>query len=215
MKVVLPACISQTQSAFVPGRLITDNALVAFEMFHTLKNKKKGSKGFYALKLDMTKAYDRVEWHFLEAMMKKMGFHSQWIDYIMRCIKSVSYSIVINGKISNYFKPGRGLRQGDPLSPYLFLICTEGLSAMLAKAQNDGLLKGFKASRNGPSVTHLFFADDSILFARAEKEESKRVKHMLHLYEQHFGQMINVSKPALFFGPNTRNEFKEKNQRPV
>ena len=81
---------------------------------------------------------------------------------------------------------------------------------MLAKYQSDGLLNGIQASRNGPRVTHLFFADDSILFANAEKEECKRVKHMLKLYEEHFGQMVNVNKSALFFNPNTRNELRER-----
>ena len=80
---------------------------------------------------------------------------------------------------------------------------------MLAKYQHDGLLNGIQASRNGPRVTHLFFADDSILFANAEKEECKRVKHMLKLYEEHFGQMVNVNKSALFFSPNTRNELRD------
>ena len=127
----------------------------------------------------------------------------------MRCIVSVSYFIVINGKIFDYFQSERGLRQGDPLSPYLFLICTEGLSAMLAKHQHDGLLNGIQANRNGPRVTHLFFTDDSILLAKADKEECKKVKNMLKLYEKYFGQMVNVNKSALFFNPNTRNELKK------
>ena len=142
LNIILPRCISNTQSAFVPGRLITDNALVAFEMFHTLKRKKKRKWGFYALKLDMEKAYDRVEWPFLQAVMNRMGFHLKWINMIMRCITLVSCSIVINGCVSNSFQPERGFRQGGPLSPYLFLICTKGLSALLFKHQRQGTLKG-------------------------------------------------------------------------
>ena len=88
--------------------------------------------------------------------MQKMGFSLIWINTIMRCVTSVSFSIIINGCISSSFNPGRGLRQGDPLSPYLFIICTEGLSALLTKNQQDGLLNGVQASRNGLRVTHLF-----------------------------------------------------------
>ena len=136
-------------------------------MFHTIKNKKKGQRGSYALKLDMTKACDGVEWSFLKAMMVKMGFYLKWIYIIMRCITSISYTIIINCSISNTFQPVRGLRQGDTMSPYLFLISTEGLSAFLDKHQRNELRNGIQASCNGPRVTHLFFVDDSIQFANA------------------------------------------------
>lgn len=96
-----------------------------------------------------------------------MSFATAWINLIRRCISSVSYSVLINGKIGNDFKPSRGLRQGDPLSPFLFLLYGEGLSILMNKALNEGLLKGAKASRSGPPITHLLFADDCLLFGEA------------------------------------------------
>ena len=117
-----------------------------------------------ALKLDMSKAYDRVEWIFLEKVVQHLGFEGRMVRTIMSCIKLVSYSILFNGEPVGNIKPSRGLRQGDPLSLYLFLLCAIGLQGMLHNAETDGSIKGVSICRNGPRVFHLFFADDSVLF---------------------------------------------------
>ena len=171
LKRVLHSVINEAQSAFVPGRLIMDNVMVAFETMHSIDKKRKENEGLMAIKLDMSKAYDRVEWAYLESMMKKMGFGERWISLIMMCVTSMSFSILINGEPKGAITPSRGLRQGDLLSPYLFLLCGEGLSAMLKKKEREGLIRGVSAARQAPSISHLFFADDSVIFYRATKEE--------------------------------------------
>ena len=102
--------IDELQSTFVPGRLITDNVLVAFETMHCIDQRKKGKKALMAIKLDMSKAYDKVEWVYLETMMRKMGFHEMWSSLIMMCVTTVSYSMLINGEPKGKIILLRGLR---------------------------------------------------------------------------------------------------------
>jgi hypothetical protein len=130
LKRVLPDVISLAQSAFVPGRLISDNILLAYEFSHHMRGRRKGNRGFAAIKLDMSKAYDRVEWHFLEDMMSKMGFCRRWIDLIMKCVSTVRYRIRVNGELSNELVPERGLQQVDPLSPLSFSNLHRGLLSL-------------------------------------------------------------------------------------
>ena len=110
LKPVLPRIISPTQSAFVLGRLITNNVLVAYDMLHTMHARKKGKKGSMALKLDISKAYDLVKWQFLQGIMEKMGFPTQWIKRVMSCVTTASFSILVNGKPYGMVHPSRGIR---------------------------------------------------------------------------------------------------------
>jgi hypothetical protein len=116
----------------------------------------------------MSKAYDRVEWMFPEKMMQRMGFTPRWVNQIMKCVQTVTYRVKINGRLSEAFKPERGLRQGDPLSPYLFILCAEAFSAMLQHAEVNGTLEGIQLCPTAPRVNHLFFADDSLIVMKAK-----------------------------------------------
>ena len=114
LKKILPQIISDTQSAFMHGRIITDNILVAFETMHHISQKRLGKTGEMTLKLDMSKAYDKVEWVCLEKIMEKLGFAVKWRELVMKCVTSVTHSVIINGKPRGHIVPNRGLRQGDP-----------------------------------------------------------------------------------------------------
>ena len=212
LKKVLPFVISEAQSAFVQSRLITDNFLVAFEVMHSMSLKRKGQKGQMGLKLDMSKAYDRVEWVFLENIMRSMGFAEDWIRLIMMCLSSVSYSVLINGKQCGYFTASRGIRQGDSLSPYLFLLCAEGLSFLLRKAVVVRKITGVAASRSGLKLTHLFFADDSLFFRQATMENCEAMGSILQQYKYASGQQLNRAKTSIFFTKNTAEDMRRRIQ---
>lgn len=203
MKSAMSATISPEQSAFLQERLKTDNVSVAYELLHTMRDKRRGKSGCCALKLDMSKAYDKVSWKFIEMVMEKMKFPQQMIATIMDCISTITYAVIINGQTQGQIIPSRGLRQGDPISLYVFLICSEGLSALIHDAIARKKLTGVRASWNGLAVSHLLFADDSLVFCKTKKQEAENLRKILRTYENMSGQQVNFDKSGLFFSPNT------------
>ena len=129
----------------------------------------------------------------------------------MRCIKTVSYSFNINGETKEYIIPDRGIRQGDPLSPYLFLVCSEGFSSLIKKTTARKEISGLKISRQGPVITYLLFADyDTLVFCKANESNAQKLKEILHQYEESSGQSINLEKSSVIFNKNIKNDQKKK-----
>ena len=150
---------------------------------------------------------------FLEKMMLHLGFSDSFVSIIMSCIKSISYAVLFNGEPVEHIKPTRGLCQGNPLSPYMFLLCAIGLQGLLHKVESDGAIRGVYICRNGPRVSHIFFADDCVLFCHAKKIECQVILNVLATYERGSGQKINKDKTNLFFSTNTSLDVQESIQQ--
>lgn len=161
----------------------------------------------------MSKAYDRVEWPFLEVLMLKMGFSETWVSWIRSCVTSVSYQVLLNGEAKGHIQPSRGLRHGDPLSPFLFIILTEALIAQIRGAETEGRLTGMKIARHSPPISHLLFADDSLFFCKADVLQCAELMKIIETYGRASGQQLNTSKSSIFFWekvpPDIRNEIKQ------
>jgi len=129
--------------------------------------------------LDLAKVYDHVDWNYLQHAMEKLGFHRNWVQWVMECVTTVRYRVRFNGVLQNTIQPTHGLRQGDPLSPYLFLFVADGLSKLLQQGNRTGEIQGLRVCRNAPAVSHLLFADDSLLFFKADERQTRSVKEAL------------------------------------
>ncbi|KAM1606865.1 hypothetical protein PS1_028017 [Malus domestica] len=158
------------------------------------------------IKLDMQKAYDRVEWDFLDVVMEKMGFHSRWRKLVMGCVTSVSFSILLNGHPGRKFAPSHGLRQGGPLSPYLFFFVSVVLSRMIQGAVDQQLLAGVKMNMHFPVISHIFFVDDILLFLKANRQNCCSLVQLIDEYCAASGQAVNFQKSSVFFSSNTPYE---------
>ncbi|KAL5703663.1 hypothetical protein ACHQM5_022190 [Ranunculus cassubicifolius] len=209
LKPQLDNIVSPHQAAFVKGRCIGDNASVVQEIFANMKKMKRKKQGWMAVKMDMAKAYDRVEWGFLEKILEKLGFCEKWRQLVHQCLSSITFRVMINGTPSEEFKSTRGIRQGDPLSPYLFIIMAESLSRLVIKGEQEGVVSGIKIRRKGPAISHLLYADDLILFCKASLDEAGNLLDILKRYCGDSGQAVNFSKSSAYFSTNVHSRHQK------
>jgi len=154
--------------------------------------------------LDISKAYDRLDWDYLRDIMIQMGFSYRWVIWIILCVEMVDYSVLVNGTSMGPIVPGRDLRQGYPLSPYLFIICVKGLYSLIREVERRNHIRGTMICTDAPVISHLLFADDCFLFFRACECEAVCMKNILATYEEASGQAINLLKSESFCSRNTQ-----------
>ena len=201
--------VSPIQSAFVPGRKGIDNVLVAQELFYAVDGK-KGKEGYMAIKVDLEKAYDRLEWCFIHKVLQAFQFPQNIVKVIMSCVTSTKISILFNGEALELFNPSRGIRQGDPLSSYLFILCMEYLGHLIDKKCMEEVCKPLKASRDNIGISHLFFADDLILFAKVDEDSCETISEVLDEFCEESGQKVSVDKSRIYFSPNVQAELRRE-----
>lgn len=199
LKMILPYVVSQNQSSFISGRSTVDNILVMQEAIHSL-NCLKGKKGFMIIKLDLEKAYDCLEWSFIMDSLRLLGIPSSLKNIIYHCISSANLSINWNGNPTPSFSSSRGLRQGDPISPYLFVLALERLGHKIQDLVNNGNWKPLTFGRgNGPIMSHICFADDIVLVAEASSDQVHMIRDLLDAFCMNSGQKVSLNKSKVFF----------------
>ncbi|GKB79744.1 RNA-directed DNA polymerase, eukaryota, reverse transcriptase zinc-binding domain protein, partial [Tanacetum coccineum] len=202
----LEKVVSSNQSAFIPGRSIQDNILLTQELLKGY-NRKNGPKRC-ALKIDLQKAYDTVSWSFLESILGRFGFPEKMVKWIMTCITSSAFSICVNGQAYGYFKGARGLRQGDPISPYLFTLVMEVPNLIISKnIKSDGRFMYHKGCKD-LQLTHLCFADDLMIFCNGDLHSISVIKESLKEFSNYSGLHPNMNKSTIFFGGNVMEPLK-------
>jgi hypothetical protein len=197
--------IASNQSAFLKGRNLVDGVLVVNEVIDLAK---KSGKECMVFKVDFEKAYDSVDWNFLEYMLYRFGFGEKWIRWIRACVFAGNLSILVNGSPTKEFNIQRGLKQGDPLAPFLFLLVAEGFGGVMKKAVEVNLFKGFAIGREGVSISHLQYADDTLCIGEASVQNLWTNKSILRGFHMASGLKVNFAKSCLM-GVNVRAEFVE------
>jgi hypothetical protein len=173
LKPLLPTLVSQEQACFVEGRQIMDNIIHAHEMIHTLKLQKRGGM---IIQLDLAKSYEKISWHYMVKTLEAFGFTQHWISWIVSLVSTTSYSLLINGAPAKPLWPTRGIRQGDPLSPFLFILMMEGLSRSIKSTTATGEITSIKPFENFTTSTHQQFMDDTLLHGIPTVKEEKSYK---------------------------------------
>jgi hypothetical protein len=195
IKPFLSKCLSSEHLGFLKGRRIQDAIGSAHETLHSIK--KKNIKSL-VLKLDLKKAYDSIDWEYLRVVLLSVGFGVKLMDWIMCCVTSANFAVLINGEATDYFKSWRGLRQGCPLSPYLFILIMEGISLMLASGIANQSISGIKVTQH-LKIIHLMFVDDVLVMSKADPMEWRLILDILRAYCSVSGLCINSSKTSVHY----------------
>ncbi|CAN0870549.1 Putative ribonuclease H protein At1g65750 [Linum grandiflorum] len=206
LKGLMSHLVHPSQTSFVPGRHITDNIIIMQEVVHSMHGR-KGKIGQMVLKIDLAKAYDKISWKFVEETLNLAGIPNPMVSLIMECISTVSFRILWNGGATDSFVPGRGLRQGCPLSPYLFTLCIERLSQLIRLEEDSGSWKSIELARRATKLTHIFFADDLVLFGEASTAQARVVTEVLDKFCLASGQTVSKEKSCVYFSKNVSNDL--------
>nr|KYP49443.1 Retrovirus-related Pol polyprotein LINE-1 [Cajanus cajan] len=198
---VMEGLVSPNQCSFVPHRQTTDNIIITQEVIHSMKNRSR-KKGWMAIKIDLEKAYDRLKWKFIKDTLEDIGLPQQFVEMVWACISTPSMSMLWNGEKLEDFTPSKGIRQGDPLSPYLFVLCMERVFHLIEIAVIHKLWKPIKLSKGGPPLSCLAFADDLILFSEASMDQVEIIQQCLDIFCGSLGQKVSLEKTRIFFSKN-------------
>ncbi|WMV29916.1 hypothetical protein MTR67_023301 [Solanum verrucosum] len=198
LKKVVNNLVNKHQMAFIKGRQIMDAALIASER---VDSRLKGAEAGVMCKLDIEKAYDHVNWRFLLNTLNQMGFGEKWLKWIDFCIKTVKFTVLVNGEPVGFFGSERGLRQGNPLSPFLFILAMEGFDSMMRIALQNRWIKGFEIGNSRGEimeVCHLQYADDTVIFCEPKVEQIGYIRMILTIFEASSSLKVNWGKTSLF-----------------
>ncbi|KAJ0527046.1 putative RNA-directed DNA polymerase [Helianthus annuus] len=195
LKPVLSTVVSPVQSGFIEGRSILDGPLILSEVLSWAKITKKQILVF---KVDFQKAYDSVNWNFLLDILNGMNFPTLWRNWIKACLKSGRSSVLVNGSPTTEFQLYRGLRQGDPMSPFLFVLMLEALNILMNRAVDVGVFKGVVLPNGGPTLSHLFYADDVIFIGEWSEENIKNLNRILRCFNLCSGLKVNLNKSCVY-----------------
>lgn len=208
MQPLMADLIANTQTAFIPGREISENVILLREIIHSFKRPFNNDQQF-VLKADLAKAFDRVNWDYLFHLLPLYGFPSVFCRWVKECVTSAKFTILFNGSGDGFFKPTRGLRQGCAMSPYLFIIAMDPLSRMLSASLNSGLLRGLTIARQSTPITCSLFADDLLLMGKLTHQEVASLLQILNSFSFVSGLSINQAKSKVWFSSNSTEESKK------
>nr|KYP48048.1 LINE-1 reverse transcriptase isogeny [Cajanus cajan] len=209
LRQVMGKLVHPNQCSFIPHRHSKDNIIIFQEVIHSMRYK-SGNKGWMAIKIDLEKAYDRLKWNFVKDTLQDIGLPQIFVNLIWASILSPRLRMVWNGEALEEFTPSRGIRQGGPISPYLFVLCMERLFQLISAAVTSDQWKPIKLSRDGRPLSHLAFADDLVLFAEASINQVEIIKTCLDLFCASSGQKVSLEKTRIYFSKNVNHSIREE-----